>query len=352
MHKQKKILIPAVVIILSGVIAIIGYTYKVNNSVSTDNASVKINNTSIPKETGPIKKVDLEHYKLNPKSQLAKLVWKDEKPKLPEFSVWEYTLSSAPPVNIEELLQRIWNGKKYETLELGEKGKYYRLPLYQSKYGKFRETLTVEDSFISWEWEVNENYPKPKEMEKPPEKALEDAKKYAFEFLGNDLFLEHPVPFSFAYEEGRPISNFYEFKWEHRIDNIPVYGEGLNVSVISEGIPKLSLRWSSFEPVYSEPQYLPLNFDEALYSVNYVRSFAEIDKCTEFNADDDIVSAKVVYSNIFSDNPSTYRPTWEFIITRSKNSYEYPILVDCMTGRVWSNHDGIKDPFKIGKRII
>ncbi|HEY9061091.1 MAG TPA: hypothetical protein VIO64_11420 [Pseudobacteroides sp.] len=349
MNRRKKILIFTFVILLTGAIAIIGYTYKANNRILKDASLPKSHSISLPKETVALKKVDLKSYKLNPKSLLPILVWTKEKPKLPEFSVWEYTAGSTPPVNIEKLLHRIWNGKKYEILKLGEKGEYYRLPPYQSKYGRFRETLTVEDSFLSWEWEINENYPKPKEMKKAPVKAIEDAREYALNFLGNDLFFEYPVPFSFAFEEGRSIKNIYEFKWEHRINNIPVYGEGLNVSVIPEGIPKLSLRWSSFEPVNSKPNYMPLNFDEALFSVNYVRSFDGISKCTEYNTDDAIVSARVVYSNVFSDKPSTYRPAWEFIITCSPKSYEYPILVDCMTGRVWSNHDGIKDPYGIEK---
>ena len=45
--------------------------------------------------------------------------------------------------------------------------------------------------------------------------------------------------------------------------------------------------------------------------------------------------------NSFSDEPAFYRPVWEFILSRGNKSYRFPILVNCLTGNVASNHDGI-----------
>ena len=295
---------------------------------------------------------DKEAAPLNPDAALPVLVWSGDKPQLPGFTAWEYAAQPGPPVNIEELLARIWEGQEYETYDHGESGMYYRLPLYQSKYGRFREELDTGGSGFSYRWEINENYPQSRVMDKSPGQAFEEAREFARQFLGEDSFLEYPVPFEFTVDEdGTQINNFYEFSWEHRLDAIPVHMEGLTLRVIPEGIPQLRLGWSTFVPLDTEPQHRPLTFDEALYALNYVRSYTDPEQCTEHSGGDFIVSAQVVYSNRFSDDPAVYRPVWEFILSRYNKSYHFPILVDCLTGKVASNHDGIvesylKDPRK------
>lgn len=52
---------------------------------------------------------------------------------------------------------------------------YYRLPLYQSKYGRFREELDTYCNGFIYRWEINENYPKRRVMDKSPEQAFEQA---------------------------------------------------------------------------------------------------------------------------------------------------------------------------------
>ncbi|MDD4170442.1 MAG: hypothetical protein PHD36_09380 [Desulfotomaculaceae bacterium] len=208
-------------------------------------------------------------------------------------------------------MARIWEGQEYEFHDHGEYGMYYRLPLYQSKYGKFREELNTYRNGFSYRWEINENYPKRRAMDKSPEQAFKKAGAYAREFLGDDRYLEYPVPFAVTLDEdGTQINHFYEFNWEHRLGSIPVHGDGLSLRVIPEGIPQLRLGWSTFAPLDTEPQYQPLTIDEALFSLNYVRSYTDPQKYSEHSADDFIVSAQVVYSNSFSGDPAVYRPVW------------------------------------------
>ena len=183
-------------------------------------------------------------------------------------------------------------------------------------------------------------------MDESPEQAYKEAIEYARHFLMDDRYTEYPVPFMMAVDEdGTQIKHFYEFSWEHRISSIPVYNEGLYLRVIPEGVPQLRLSWSTFTPMDTELKYKPLTFDEALFSLNYVRSFVNSQKCSEYSKEDFLVSAQVVYSNMFSDDPVVYRPVWEFILSRSDKSHHFPILVDTMTGNVWSKHDGIVESY-------
>lgn len=317
------VLVAAFAVVLAGSIAIVGCMRAMTNE---------------PENTAAI---------LNPDSAFPELVWSGDQPQLPEFTAWEYVAQPGTPISIEELLARIWEGQEYESYDHGEFGLYYRLALYQSKYGRFREELDTSSSSFSYRWEINENYPKSREMDKSPEQAYEDASEYARQFLGDDRYTEYPVPFELTVDEdGTQIKHFYEFNWEHRIDSIPVYGEGLYLRVIPEGIPQLRLSWTTFVPLETEPQYQPLTFEEALYALNYVRSYTDPNQCTEHSGDDFIVSAQVVYSSTFSDDPAIYRPVWEFMLSRSnKKSYQFPILVDCLTGNVASNHDGIVESY-------
>lgn len=282
---------------------------------------------------------------LNPDAALPALVWPGEPPQLPAFTAWEYAAQPGLPVDIEALLARIWAGQAYESYDHGEQGMHYRLPLYQSKYGRFREELGTFRNGFSYRWELNENYPRRKAMEQSPAQALAAAEAYARAFLADDRFTEYPVPFAAAVDEdGTPVNHFYEFHWEHRIGAVPVHGEGLSLRVIPEGIPQLRLCWSNFTPLDTKPRYRPLTFDEALFSLNYVRSYIDPQKCSEHGADDFLVAARVAYSNAFSDDPAVYRPVWEFTLSRrNKQSYQFPVLVDCLTGKVAGNHDGIVD---------
>lgn len=283
---------------------------------------------------------------LNPNSALPALTWTGEKPQLPAFTAWEYAAQPEPPLDIEELLARIWPGQGYESFDHGEGGMYYRLPLYQSKYGKFSEELDTWRNGFSYRWEINENYPKRRAMDISPEQAFEQAGAYAREFLGDDRYTKYPLPFAATVDEdGRRIDHFYEFNWERRIGSVPVHGEGLSLRVIPEGIPQLRLNWSAFAPLGAEPQYKPLTFDQALSALNYVRGCVDPQKCSEHSADDFLVSAQVVYSNFFSEDPAVYRPVWEFTLSRSSKFHPFPILVDCLTGKVWSNHDGIVESY-------
>lgn len=273
---------------------------------------------------------------LNPNSALPELVWSGEKPQLPEITVFEYAAQPKPPIDIKELIARIWEGQAYEVYDHGEFGRLYRLPLYQSKYGKFREELETFDKGFIYRWEINENYPERREMNISPDQAYEETIKYARRFLGDTQYTEYPVPFRMTVDEdGKQIKHFYEFSWEHRINAIPVYSEGLHLRVIPEGIPDLWLSWSTFTPVDTQPKYKSLTFDEALFSLNYVRSFVDPQKCSDHGKGDSLVSARVVYSNVLSDDPVVYRPVWEFILSRSNKSHHFPILVDSMTGNVW-----------------
>jgi len=164
---------------------------------------------------------------LNPNSALPELVYSGEKPQLPEFTVWEYAALSEPPVDIKKLLARIWQGHEYEAYEHGEFGMFYRLPLYQSKYGKFREELDTFGNGFIYRWEINENYPQARLMDKSPEQAYDEAVEYARHFLGANRYTEYPVPFMMAIDEdGTLIKHFYEFSWEHRISSIPVSVKG------------------------------------------------------------------------------------------------------------------------------
>lgn len=288
-----------------------------------------------------------ERPALNPNSALPLLTWPGEKPQLPGFTAWEYTALPVPPLDIEVLLARIWEGREYESYDHGGYGMYYRLSLYQSKYGKFREELDTFSNGFSYRWEINENYPRRRAMDKTPEQAFKEAGAYAREFLGDDRYLEYPVPFAVTLDEdGTQINHFYEFNWEHRVGSIPVHGEGLSLRVIPEGIPQLRLSWSTFTPLDTGPQYQLLNFDQALYSLNYVRSYIDPQKCSEHSADDFLVAAQVVYSNAFSEDPAVYRPVWEFTLSReNKRSHRFPILVDCLTGNVFGGHDGMVESY-------
>ena len=322
-HKKTIVYVFTLAVLLAGIIALVGCTGGRTSEISSPQAV------------------------LNPNSALPELVWVGEKPQLPEFTAWEYAAQPEPPIDIKELLARIWEGQEYETYDHGEFHKFYRLPLYQSKYGKFREELDAFENGFAYRWEINENYPERREMNISPEQAYEYAIKYAHRFLGDNRYTEYPVPFMMTVDEdGSQIKHFYEFSWEHRINSIPVYSEGLHLRVIPEGIPELRLSWSAFAPLESEPKYQPLTFDKALFSLNYVRSFVDPQKCSEHGKDDFLVSARVVYSNRFSHDPVVYRPVWEFILSRSnKKFYHFPILVDSMTGNVWSNHDGIVESY-------
>ncbi|MDD3654362.1 MAG: hypothetical protein PHO01_09290 [Desulfotomaculaceae bacterium] len=322
-HKKAPILVSMIAVTLAGLIALVGCTGPVSSNKSTPQAVI------------------------NPDSALPVLIWPGEKPQLPEFTAWEYTVQNMPPLEIEELLARIWEGREYESYDHGESGMHYRLPLYQSKYGRFREELDTFSNGFSYRWEINENYPKRKVMNISPEQAFEQAGAYAREFLGDDRYLEYPVPFALTLDEdGTQINHFYEFNWEHRVGSIPVHGDGLSLRVIPEGIPQLRLSWSTFAPLDTKPRYQPLTFDEALFSLNYVRSYINPQKCSEHSTDDFLVSAQVVYSNAFSEDPAVYRPVWEFTLSReNKKSHKFPILVDCLTGKVSSSHDGIVESY-------
>ncbi|OQA09507.1 MAG: hypothetical protein BWY65_01077 [Firmicutes bacterium ADurb.Bin373] len=164
--------------------------------------------------------------------------------------------------------------------------------------------------------------------------------------VGDDLYTEYPVPFvAIVDEDGIKINHFYEFNWERRIGSVPVHGEGLSLSVIPEGIPQLRLNWSAFAPLDTEPQYKLLTFAQALSALNYVRGCVDPQKCSEHSADDFLVSAQVVYSNSFSEDPAVYRPVWEFTLSCSNKSHRFPVQVDCLTGKVWSSHDGIVESY-------
>ena len=63
---------------------------------------------------------DKEAAPLNPDAALPVLVWSGDKPQLPGFTAWEYAAQPGLPVNIEELLARIWEGQEYETYDHGE----------------------------------------------------------------------------------------------------------------------------------------------------------------------------------------------------------------------------------------
>ena len=327
-YNRIKVLVMALAVVLAGSIALVGCTGARTNK---------------PENTAAM---------LNPDAALPVLVWAGDKPELPEFTAWEYAAQPGGPLNIEELLARIWEGQEYESYDHGEHGMYYRLPLYQSKYGRFREELDTGGSGFSYRWEINENYPKSRAMDKTPEQAFEEAGEFARQLLGDDGYTKYPVPFEFTVDEdGSEIKHFYESNWEHRLGSIPVYMEGLQLRVIPEGIPQLRLSWSTFSPLDTKPQYQPLTFDEALYALNYVRSFTDPLMCSEHSGDDFILSAQVVYSNVFSDDPAIYRPAWEFILSPShKRSYRFPVLVDCLTGKVASNHDGIVESYLKGLR--
>ena len=146
-------------------------------------------------------------------------------------------------------------------------------------------------------------------------------------------------------EDGKKINHFYEFNWERRIGSVPVHGEGLSLGVIPEGIPQLRLNWSAFAPLGAEPQYKPLTFDQALSALNYVRGCVDPQKCSEHSADDFLVSAQVVYSNSFSEDPAVYRPVWEFTLSCSNKSHRFPVQVDCLTGKVGAA-DGIVESYE------
>lgn len=289
---------------------------------------------------------------LNPEAALPVLVWPGEKPQLPQFTIWEYATRPGLPVDMEELLARIWEGRAYETYDHGESGMYYRLPLYQSKYGRFREEVSTGSSGFMYGWEINENYPKSRAMDKSPDQAFVETREYALQFLGEERFLAHPVPFEYTLDEdGNQVKHFYEFRWEHRLDDIPVYMEGLYLRVIPEGLPQLRIGWTTFVPMDTRPRNQPLNFDEALYALNYVRSYTDSNQCTEHSAGDYIHSARVVYSNRFSDNPALYRPVWEFVLARENKGYRFPVLVDCLTGKVAGDHDGIVESHLKGRGV-
>lgn len=312
-----------------------------NNSIAIRDSG---SSTVVAIETKP--EGPTEESMPNPHAALPLLTWSDVKPQLPNFTAWEYVVQPGSPLDIKELLSRIWAGQEYESYDHGEHWMCYRLPLYQSKYGQFREQLDTYPSGFSYQWEINENYPQREVMGMSPEQAFKRATAYAREFLGSDQYLEYPVPFAVTIDEdGKRVNFFYEFNWEHRIGSVPVYGEGLSLRVIPQGIPQLRLSWSTFAPQDTRPQYQPLTFDQALYSLNYVRSYVDPNKCSDHNAGDFLVAAQVVYSNRFSADLAVYRPAWEFTLSRSNGFYTFPVLVDCLTGKVSSDHDGIVDSY-------
>lgn len=328
-YKGMSVPVSALAVLLAAVITLIGCTEETTNGKSAPQAT------------------------LNPNSALPELIWSGEKPQLPDFTVWEYAAQPEPPLDIKELLGRIWEAQEYESYDHGKFGMFYRLPLYRSKYGRFREELDTFGNGFIYRWEINENYPPKRMMDKSPAQAYEQAMEYAHHFLGDNRYTEYPAPFMPAVDEdGTQVKHFYEFNWEHRINTIPVHNEGLYIRVIPEGIPQLRLSWSTFAPLDTSPKYQPLTFDEALFSLNYVRSFVDPKKCSEHCKEDFLVSAQVVYSNVFPDNPVVYRPVWEFVLSRdNKKWHRFPILVDSTTGNVWSSHDGIvasylKDRYK------
>lgn len=100
-YNRIKVLVMALAVVLAGSIALVGCTGA---------------RTNRPENTAAM---------LNPDAALPVLVWAGDKPELPEFTAWEYAVQPGGPVNIEELLARIWEGQEYESYDHGEHGMYY-----------------------------------------------------------------------------------------------------------------------------------------------------------------------------------------------------------------------------------
>jgi hypothetical protein len=276
-----------------------------------------------------------------------RLVFEIEEPAMPDIKVWEYRKIGGQPVDIEAMLSRIWDGQGYETLYLDDGGVYcYRLPPYESRHGRFREEVHVADSGFSYMWEINENFPKRKDFEgkQAAERAYDDAIAFLDVMFGGDgAFWEFGSSRGeLRDEDNNAVNHMFIYEFEHRLGEIPVFDEGLTISAIPEGVFRLSLRWSRFEPLDAVRQQPIYGFDWALHAVRCLQSHVTDQSCGTLADDCVVSSARAVYAAAFSEDECIYRPAWQLDVARAdKLSFPSAYLVDMRTGDIFNEHDGL-----------
>ncbi|HZJ57865.1 MAG TPA: M56 family metallopeptidase [Clostridia bacterium] len=139
--------------------------------------------------------------------------------------------------------------------------------------------------------------------------------------------------------------------WDHWVDGLRVYNDGLYISFLGNNDRplSLSLRKHLLSKIDGENPDFLLRADEALHCINYVRSNRELWSTNPpgmaiFSNRQEIVSVNPILSNVFSNKGDVFVPTWEFIIFPfphpDSDCFSMDILVNALTGEVYIGANG------------
>lgn len=104
----------------------------------------------------------------------------------------------------------------------------------------------------------------------------------------------------------------YEFVWTRQLDGFQIPENSLTAAVNSLGCSSLELVWDVFQPTSAARPSRILGFEEALHSLNYVRSQHRAGDGASLASVDLLCDAAPVLTNVFTGQDCLYAPAWEF----------------------------------------
>lgn len=141
-------------------------------------------------------------------------------------------------------------------------------------------------------------------------------------------------------DDGQTLA--YEFVWTRQLDGFQIPENSLTATVNSLGCSSLELVWDVFQPTSAARPSRILGFEEALHSLNYVRSQHRAGDGASLASVDLLCDAAPVLTNVFTGQDCLYAPAWEFRLCNGQAEGERPldVLVDMATGAVYTPAEG------------
>lgn len=371
---------------LTGCGAMLGSAAELLDGGNTKGQSLNTGNTDIPKSTGipsqagspapsasatpivltspepitiPSRTEALQWLVMNSDFELAGFTLPEgTQTELPTLYAWQYSVRT---LELETLIDegnnavtRIWEGQNV-TYEADDNSASWTANLLDTEYGPFKETIRVSSRRSSlvytamWtQYETTPfHYGEP--TTKTVQELIDAAKEFTDILLGTEEYTQG-VPTVYEtkrgtgeIDDGVPAAQTLRITWRYRCDGLAVGEDGAAVTLINGEVESLSFKRHAVTREDMVVPRLVLNAEEALYCINYTRSYHS-DENDVFYEAFALESVTPVLINIFSDDENAYTPAWEFRILCDENEpAEMICYVDAATGQVYegSNKGGL-----------
>lgn len=276
----------------------------------------------------------------------------------PVLYAWRYMGNameeSALAADGEYAAARLWEGRDI-TRDAGSSSASWTADPIDTEYGPFRETIRVSyrQSRLVYTamWTLYEQdpfyYGEP--TQKTTLELIDAAGEFANSLLGTDEYTQGQ-PTVYEYEpgtadDGGSVSSIRTLRitWRYGCDGLAVGDDGVTVTLINGRVESLSLKRHIMTREDTPSPQLLLNAEEALYCINYTRSYHSGEDHV-FYGSYRLESVTPVLTDVFSDDDAVYTLAWEFrILCDEDEPAEMICYVDAVTGRVFegSNKGGL-----------